>query len=241
VSMKSIVALIAMAGAAFASTITGASATTGTIYDAASVTDTMIGITGSASGTVTLNGLSFSLQCVFVGNNCNAGSYVLSVTGGDTNASSTIWTVNNQSMGTIDSLTVSLTGAVFNPCVSGGVPTSQSGCASSTPGAGTGGSVIGNTPDSGTTAATAVVAYSNELRLGGINGLTYGDAYTQVVLTFSNNFNTGDTFTFLADTDLAPGFGSVGTVTGNPEPATYGLVGGALVGLALLRRRRNVR
>ena len=220
------------AGMASASSIVGVSASDGVInksYD--DVTDLMTG--GNLNGSQVIAQLANggTLSCTFIGNSCSgaAGAVVVNA---DTLASDTIWSIANSTGQSLASITIQLSGAAFNPCVGGNQPVlTISTCFSPTPGAGQARSVIGNSPNTGTTQTSATVNYTNRIQLS-TSPTVSSDLFTQIQLLFGVNgspaFQNGETFTFLADTDLVH----------NPEPATYGLVGSALLALGLFRRRR---
>ena len=175
-----------------------------------------------------------SFSCVFMGNSCNvAGLFSVAVGSGGADVGASVWTITNTSLTGISSVAITLKDAAFNPCVVGvAITTTNVGCASTTPGAGSGLSVSSGGGGGGTASAV----YANQVQIG---STVYNDLYNQVTLTFSGGFNPG-TFTFLADADALLGASApTGGGTGAPEPATFGLVGAVLGGLAWRLRRRK--
>jgi hypothetical protein len=196
-----------------------------------SIVDVMTGANLNGSQVTAQLASGGIVTCTFVGASCASTAGVV-VVNADTISASTVWTINNQTGQSLASLTIQLAAAAFNPCVSGNQPlNSFSTCTSGTPGAGDARSVSGNLPNTGTTFSAATVAYTNRVLISG-QGSPTNDLFKQIQLLFGSNgspFRDGETFTFMADTDLLQ----------NPEPATYGLVGSAFLALALVRRRRN--
>jgi len=231
-----------------ANTISSAAETPGTTYSVTSVTgsETANQLNGA---TVTATFASGSASCTFVGGTCTGGgsTFSLSLTPGSTLAST--WLVTNSDTSALESLSVNLQGATsaFNPCVSGGNAMTTSGeCGNSGGTAGTNNSesvsMAGNAANA--TKGSASVLYANEVALGA--AAPKGDLFTQITLSFGTTFTTGQTFTFAAGTDLLAAAASNPIIAAafipadpTPEPATLGLVGGSLVGLGLLARRRK--
>ena len=187
----------------------------------------VLGVNVAVSATVTAtyaDGTKSS--CVFVGSSCTTNGVTISAGFGDTVASQ--WNITNGTTNTISSLSISLVGAAFNPCMNGNTPTAGQGtCSSNSTGSGTpigwGRSISGD----GLGGISGSVAYSNALHLSGI-ATPIGDLFTQVTFSFTN-FSTG-VFNFYGDTDL---------YVPNPEPTTISLVGLALVGLGLVARQKR--
>ena len=235
--IKIIISLLVCAAAASASTITSGTYGSGLI-SAASVSDGMTAtmLDGSLVSGIYAGG---TFSCVFAGNSCNGPGLIrltVGAGGSDIGGSGTVWTITNLAQGNLTSLSITLANAAFNPCFSAGsISTDAGGCASAAAGAGNGRSVSGTDPfdpfSQGTTAASAGVVYSNMVQIGGIAS---NELYNQVTLTFSSGFSHGETFTFFADADQLGGVSVL-----NPEPATFGLVGAVLGGLAWRLRRRK--
>lgn len=104
---------------------------------------------------------------------------------------------------------------------------------------GTSGSSFGADASGSTSSNTigAAVLYTNQLAT--LGNAPVGDEFATVVITFTGNgLPAGFTATWTMDTDNiglrggAPG-------SGIPEPATFGLLGASLAGLALLVRRKR--
>jgi hypothetical protein len=227
---KLLLAFVAIAGIAGASTISSTSATDGTILNTLALTDVMNG--SNLDGTQVIAQLASGgfVSCTFVGASCNSTAGVV-VVNADTIQVSTVWVITNTTGQDLVSVTIQLAGAAFNPCVGGNQPLLFiSTCAADSPGGGNARSLFGSSPNLGTTSSAASATFTNRVRLG--VGNPSNDLFTQVQLIFGTNgtpFHNGETFSFIADTDLL----------NSPEPATYGLVGGALLALACLRRAHS--
>lgn len=79
----------------------------------------------------------------------------------------------------------------------------------------------------GGSAINANVQYSNQLHLAGQAAV--GDLWGKITIAFTSNFAPGATFTFRTDTDtLSPLI-----LTDAPEPATFAMMGAALLVLGL--------
>jgi len=165
-------------------------------------------------------------------------------TGTDTLPGDTAWTVTNlssSSSNVLETLTIdALAGDVdFDACETAGTPHSvTSACTGATPGTNDA-YTIGTAPG-GSFGITASVEYTNELKLAS-QGSPLGDMWGEAVFTFGGNAFQGttdrkETFTFYSDTDLLD---SVKSTT--PEPATFGLVGVALIGAGIFRRKIGAR
>jgi hypothetical protein len=91
---------------------------------------------------------------------------------------------------------------------------------------------------SGTANATSLFYQGSVLTPGQIPGGTiYADLFTNVIFGLGG-LTAGNSFTFSADIVSLDGTGSL---SGVPEPATLGLVGASLLGLAGFKLRRSKR
>lgn len=105
------------------------------------------------------------------------------------------------------------TGTSFLACLGEGTTNSSLGYSV---GDGNGGSAI-----------NANVVYSNQLHLAGQAAV--GDLWGKVTINFTSNFTPASTFTFRTDTDTLSNV----IITDAPEPATFAMMGAALVFLGL--------
>jgi hypothetical protein len=216
----------------------GSSISNSMAFTGGSTTSTSIGaLTGPLTGLMAeVNPSQGGLQtCVFTASNtCSvAGFFTLTDSGGNFTLTGT------QSTGiTLTSLEI-VTGnavAAFNPCITGG--TVGASCASQSFIGSTATSIVG-TPSG---AGSASLLYTGSVLLPGqkTGGTTYADLFTNAIFTFaSSGLASGTNFTFSADIVSLDGTGS--DPPGVPEPATLGLVGASLVGLAGLKLRRSKR
>lgn len=216
---------VLLSSSAFASTINGAFANNGgSPFSVAGITDLMnaSALAGSTVNVVFVGG--GSAGCTFVGNSCVGTGFSLVVSSGDTFGST--WTITNTSGFAMGTMGIGLSNGAFNIC-----STVNTTCAGVTTGTGTARALSDGA--GGTAALGAFGTYSGRVSIGAGPAVT--DLYTSLGLNF-DSFASGTTFTFSIDTDVF-GAGGGGEPTGSPEPATYALVGGALIGLAALRRR----
>ena len=204
------------AAVSFASTINNSTATNGTQFsgfDNGSEQDTdLAGAVASVGGDV----------CTFItvasNSTCTGIGFVISLTPPAANTGGQAWDIHNNAaagIGAITSLTLNIqpSNSVFDICLDNTNAITQGNCAHG------GGSV---STKSGGSAISADVAYTNlatDLLSGG--GHPFSPLYGQVTFNFTTAFTGGMDFTFGASSDLfAPA---------TPEPATYGMVGIALV------------
>jgi hypothetical protein len=255
-------ALLALAaGAARGSSITGVSTDTSqTNYTVSYSTFTVVGGTpgGGQAGmgglVITATFADGAQSCTWVNaTGCAGTGFTVTFPSGtqtdpDAGGSGATWTITNtRAAGAGNQITSIFFNAVtgllaFDRCMTGagtfsdatnssGNCSTGSGGIEGTTGSNTGWSAA--TATGGTAGISAAALYANELKIS--SQAVQGDAWGSLKLTFggTTSFVNGDTFTFQADTDKLASAG--GTV---PEPATFGLVGLALVGLGVLRSRK---
>jgi hypothetical protein len=226
-----------------ASTISSVSVSNGTpfavAYSSFAATETNMAGRLSITADFGVNGTS---TCSWTANaaNCTGTGFSVIFTDGDTypTGGSHFWTITNTGTFTLSAITFNgVTGAgngvAFDRCMSGSSTFNDTESGGNCGTEGTAGSNIGWSASSaagGSSGTTATALYSNILNLSSQSAV--GDAFGVLKLTFGGTAFTRDrNFTFEADTDLV-------SASGVPEPGTLALLGGGLLGLGFIARRR---